>query len=56
MNDLKKGDFIKCKDKDDMVDTFMNLMKYDIETDFVYERNGQKGLWLEVVNIGQKRI
>lgn len=32
MNKLKKGDFIKCHDKDDMVDTFTELMKYDIET------------------------
>lgn len=56
MNKLKKGDFIKCHDKDDMVDTFMNLMKYDIETDFVYEKDGKKGLWLEVIKVGQKTI
>ena len=52
MNKLKKGDFIKCHDKDDITE----LMKYDIETDFVYEKDGQKGLWLEVIKVGQKTI
>lgn len=49
MAELKKGDFIECHDKDDLVDTFMELSKGDIETDFVYERDGKKGYWLEVL-------
>lgn len=49
MAELKKGDFIECHDKDDLVDTFMELNKGDIETDFVYERDGKKGYWLEVL-------
>lgn len=49
---LKAGDTIKCADKEDMVNTMMNLAKEDIETDFLYEKDGEKGLWLEVIKIG----
>jgi len=49
MAELQKGDFIECRDKDDMVETFVELQKCDIDTEFVYERNGKKGLWLEVL-------
>lgn len=49
MNELKKGDTIKCKDKDDMVNTFMELQKVGVDTDFLYEKDGEKGLWLIVV-------
>lgn len=51
MNKLKKGDTIQCRDKDDMVDTFMNLAREGIDTDFMYEKDGEKGLWLVVVGI-----
>lgn len=49
MNELKKGDTIKCKDKDDMVNTFMELQKVGVDTGFLYEKDGEKGLWLVVV-------
>lgn len=46
---MNVGDTIKCRDKDDMVDTMVELAKEGIETDFLYEKDGVKGLWLEVV-------
>lgn len=46
---MNVGDTIKCRDKDDMVDTMVELAKDGIETDFLYEKDGVKGLWLEVV-------
>ena len=51
MNELKKGDTIKCKDKDDMVNTFMELQKVGVDTDFLYEKNGEEGLWLIVLSV-----
>lgn len=45
---LKKGDTIKCHDKDEMVKIMMALAREDIETDFLYEKDGQRGLWLIV--------
>ena len=51
MNELKKGDTIKCKDKDDMVNTFMELQKVGVDTDFLYEKDGKKGLWLIVLSV-----
>lgn len=45
---LKKGDTIKCKNAHDLVNTMMRLAKEDIETDFLYELNGEKGHWLIV--------
>lgn len=51
MNKLKVGDTIKCHDADDMVDYMMALAKAGIDTEFIYEMNGEKGLWLEVVKI-----
>lgn len=51
MNELKKGDTIKCKDKDDMVNTFMQLQKEGVDTDFLYEKDGKKGLWLIVLSV-----
>ena len=51
-NLLHVGDLIGCRDKDDMADTSRALAEEGIETDFVYEKNGIKGLWLEVIKIG----
>lgn len=45
---MKVGDIIKCRDEDDIADTMIELAKLGIETDFVFERNGQPGYWLEV--------
>lgn len=51
MNKLKPGDMIKCVDKEDMVQTMMLLAQEDVETDFLYERDGVKGYWLEVIKV-----
>jgi hypothetical protein len=51
MNKLKPGDMIECVDKEDMVETMMQLAQEDVETEFVYERDGVKGYWLEVIRI-----
>ena len=45
---LKVGDTIKCHDKDDLIKTMTEIAKENIETDFVYEKDGVKGLWLVV--------
>ena len=46
---MKVGDTIKCADKEDCVNAIVNLAKEGIETDFLYEKDGKKGLWLEVI-------
>lgn len=48
---LKVGDTIKCADKEDMISTMQELAKENIETDFLYEKDGKQGLWLEVIKI-----
>ena len=48
---LKVGDTIKCLSKCEMVDLMVKLAKKDVETDFLYEKDGQEGLWLEVKKI-----
>lgn len=45
---LKPGDTIECRDGNDMVETMMALADEDIDTDFLYEKDGRKGYWLEV--------
>ena len=46
---LKSGDTIKCSDGEDMIKTMNELGKYDIQTDFLYEKDGEKGYWLEIL-------
>lgn len=46
---MNVGDTIKCADADDMVDTMVELAQKNIMTDFMYEKDGQKGFWLVVV-------
>ena len=55
MEKLKKGDTIKCHDKDDMISTMMALAKEGIETDFLYEKDGKKGLWLVITREGDSK-
>ena len=45
---LKVGDTIKCHDTDDLINTMTELAKCDIVTDFLYEKDGEKVLWLVV--------
>ena len=49
---LKVGDTIKCSTEEEMVDLMQELAKEDIETDFMYEKDGEKGLWLVVERVG----
>ena len=48
---LKVGDTIKCHDKDDAINYMIELAKENIETDFMYEKDGTDGLWLVVTKI-----
>lgn len=52
-NELQVGDTIQCRDKDDMVNTFMELQKLNIDSDFLYEKDGEKGLWLVINKIAR---
>lgn len=45
------GDTIKCNDADDMIETMSKLSKDGIESEFLYEKDGIKGLWLEIVAV-----
>ena len=51
---LKVGDAIKCRDEDDLIETMEDLAELGIETDFVYEKAGEKGLWLEITKIKEE--
>jgi hypothetical protein len=48
---MNVGDTIKCKDPEEMVNLMYELNREGIETDFMYEKDGVKGLWLEVVKV-----
>lgn len=50
-NELKVGDAIKCADKEDLIDYMQGLEKMGYSTDFAYEMDGEKGLWLEITGI-----
>ena len=51
MPDLHVGDLIRCSDAEEMIDLMTELEQQDIETDFVYKHEGEKGLWLEVLKV-----
>lgn len=46
---FKAGDTIKCRDADDAIRMSEELLKAGIYTDFLYYKDGKRGLWLEVV-------
>lgn len=48
---LNVGDTIKCFDTADMVDYYKVLAVGGIETDFCYEKDGEKGFWLVVTKV-----
>lgn len=50
---LRPGDTIKCSNADAMIYLQTELAKEDIQTDFEYERNGEKGLWLLITSVKQ---
>lgn len=45
------GDTIQCHDKYDCIRTMMELERKGVETDFLYEKDGEKGFWLEVKKV-----
>lgn len=51
-NRLEVGDTIKCSTKEELVEWMTTLAKDDIETDFLYEKDGEKGYWLVVEKVG----
>lgn len=46
--ELQKGDTIECANADDMINTMNELAKEGVCTDFLCEKDGVKGFWLEV--------
>lgn len=50
-NELHVGDYIKCNNETDLLNTHEELEKAGIEVDFCYQRNGEQGYWLEVKNM-----
>lgn len=47
--DLKKGDTIRCHDKDDMLNTDLELCRLGYNTDYMYEKDGKTGYWIEIL-------
>lgn len=47
---LKKGDTIKCSDKDEAAEIGDELCKLGINWDFCYELNGEKGIWIMILS------
>ena len=45
------GDTIQCNNAEDVINTMLELSKSGIETDLLYEKDGVKGLWLEIVAV-----
>ena len=50
---LNVGDTIKCANAEDMINTMQELAKENIQTDFLYEKDGETGLWLEIIKVGE---
>lgn len=48
---MKKGDTIKCANEKDLIETMTGLETAGIETDFLYEKDGEKGLWLIITRV-----
>lgn len=46
---LKKGDLIKCADPEDVANVADALQQDGYDWDFVYERDGEKGIWIEIL-------
>lgn len=48
---FKKGDTIKCSSSDEAVDLIGTLLREDYDADFLYEKDGEKGLWIEILEV-----
>ena len=51
---MNVGDMIRCHDEKEMISIMECLAKEGITTDFVYEKDGEKGLWLEITKVEDK--
>ena len=45
---LKKGDTIKCHDAEELLSLMKELENEGYGTDFLYTKDGEEGLWLEI--------
>lgn len=45
---LKVGDTIQCSSADELVDMMYALEKADYETEFCYEKDGNRGWWIVI--------
>lgn len=45
---LNVGDTIQCSDRDELLAIDQELIKEGYQTDFMYEKDGEKGLWLVI--------
>ena len=52
MSNYKIGDTIKCDTVGEMICVMYDLQKEKIETDFMFNKDGQEGMWLEVKKVG----
>ena len=55
-NSLEIGDTIQCGDKNATVQIMTRLAHAGVSTDFLYEKDGKKGLWLIVTDIGGTKL
>ena len=45
---LEEIRYIRCKDSDDLIELMHEYEAEGDDTDFCYEKDGVKGLWLEI--------
>lgn len=48
---LNVGDIIKCHDEEDFLEYHAELSRGGYESEFVYERDGEEGLFLEITGL-----
>ena len=49
IGEVIRNSYERYKDDEDMIKTMNELEKHDIQTDFLYEKDGEKGYWLEIL-------
>ena len=52
---MNVGDTIKCNNSDEAIELMKELALEGIETDFLYEKDGVHGLWLEVKKVREDK-
>ena len=48
---LKVGDTIKCHDAEDAAKLVGELARGGYDTEFAYQKDGERGLWLEITEV-----